>query len=511
MTDSVLVADGDVAVLALDEVQLDALAGNENISGAGGSIFFDRPARSRSSAPKVGGFGKSGLSVGGVVASNKVSSGALATITGGSVTALGSVTVEAIDRSAVTAHSVVVQSATATSALATVFDAVNSFLFPTGYAYTTASGTRTLLTGDRVRLGGSYAGGGAAGGIYEYTGATSLVANLGSTNFAIGPWLEVNPATDVTGLEKLFPGITEFGGLNVLASNARAVGVLIVSNDVRSTSTARITSTVVSAGGALVVRAVLDAELVADLLTNVNASGGSFYGTGDVLAVNVIVATNLVLADAVAAVTDSTVGAASVLVEAVMSSGLDATVMATTTTGAGAGALVLAFNSIGWASQNVLFNTIDALLGDPLLSEAFDGNDVAEARASITRSTVTTSGAVSVLADNATRLNSTVSNAADSAASALWNATGKAFGGILVSNKVSSAATATMTDSTVTAGGAVLVSALDDTSIFANTKIVISSATSNNGGAGIINSAIGSRTVTPDWMSGQGVRTLAVR
>ncbi len=53
--------------------------------------------------------------VGGVVASNKVSSAAIATITGGTTTAGGDVTVEAIDRSAIISHSVVVQSATATS------------------------------------------------------------------------------------------------------------------------------------------------------------------------------------------------------------------------------------------------------------------------------------------------------------------------------------------------------------------------------------------------------------
>ena len=417
-------------------------------------------------------------------------------------------TVEAIDRSAIISHSVVVQSATATSSLGAVIDAVNSFLFPSGYAYTTASGTRTLVTGDRVRLGATYANGGTGGGIYEYLGVPSLTTDLGAISYTGALWKKIDPATDVSGLEALLPGITAFGGLNVLGSSARAVGVLVVHNDLRSSSTATVSGATVSAGGSLAVRAVLDAELVADLLTNVNASGGSFYGTGTVLAVNVIAATNLVLADATASITGSTVTAGDVLVEAVMSSGLDATVMATTTTGDTAGAFVLAFNSIGWKSQNILFNTVDALLGDPLISSAFNGNDVAEAMASVSESSITSRGDITVRADNATRLNSTVSNAADSAASALFNATGKSFGGILVSNKTSSSATATVSRSTLTAAGAVLVSALDDTSIFSNTKIVISSATSNNGGAHIINSAIGSRTVTPDWMSGQGTQTL---
>ena len=32
--------------------------------------------------------------------------------------------------------------------------------------------------------------------------------------------------------------------------------------------------------------------------------------------------------------------------------------------------VTLAFNSLGWEAQNVLFNTIDALLGDPLIASA---------------------------------------------------------------------------------------------------------------------------------------------
>ncbi|MDA7497387.1 hypothetical protein N8494_01605, partial [bacterium] len=33
--------------------------------------------------------------------------------------------------------------------------------------------------------------------------------------------------------------------------------------------------------------------------------------------------------------------------------------------------VVLAFNTVGWESPNLLFNTIDAILGDPLLASAF--------------------------------------------------------------------------------------------------------------------------------------------
>ncbi|MEO6790620.1 MAG: hypothetical protein ABI187_06590, partial [Ornithinibacter sp.] len=514
VTDSALDADGDITVTAYDQVQLNALSGNDNTANAVATILFfragqkaDYNATSKPGGHKVGGYGKNGITGGGVLASNKVSSGAEAIVTGGSLRAGGDVSVESFDQSEIISHSSVVQSASAANNLSGIVDIVNTQILPHGYDYTTASGTRTLAAGDRVRLGSTYAGGGTAGAVYEFRGAGTV--SLGTTNYADPTmWKLIPDAADENGLDAIVPGLSDFAGLSFLPSDARAVGVLIVYNDVRSHSTARVQDSTVLAGGAVAVRAVLDAELVAELLTNVTASGGSFYGGGTVLAVNIIVATNLVLADAVATIADTPVDAGSVLVEAVMSSGIDATVMASTSTGDTGAAFVLAFNSVGWKTQNLLFNAVDALLGDPLISLAFNGNDVAEAKATLSGSSVVADGAVTVRADNATRLNSTVSNAADSAAGALFNATGKAFGGILVSNKVSSAATATVLGSTITAGGAVLVEATDDTSIFSNTKIVISSTTTNNGGASIINTALGSQLVTPDWMSGQGLQVL---
>ena len=42
---------------------------------------------------------------------------------------------------------------------------------------------------------------------------------------------------------------------------------------------------------------------------------------------------------------------------------------------------VLAFNTIGWKPSNILFNAVDAILGDPLISTAFNGQQPSEARA----------------------------------------------------------------------------------------------------------------------------------
>ena len=535
VANSDLDADGAISVTAFDLVQLIALSANENTASASQSILFGRANQTADydketnpAGKKVGGYGKNGVAGGGVVASNKASSAAEATISGGTIVADGDIRVEAFDQSSIDAHSSVVQSASASNTLSGLVDIVNQILVPDSYDYTTASGEQILFAGDRVRLGSTYGGGtGVDGAVYEYLLPISLLpVDLGATDYdTAGVWKRLVDVENESAIDEYFPGLSQFADLSFLDSNARAIGVLIIFNDVRSETTASIADAEVTAGGGVAVRAVLDAEIIADLETNVEASGGSFYGTGDVLAVNVVVAANNVLADTAATIDSSTVTANGVLsdpatglatedgvlVEALMTSGLDATVMAATSTGDTGAAFVAAFNAIGWETQNILFNLIDTLLGDTLLSDvAFDGNDVAEALATITDSTVTAAtGDVTVRADQATRLNATVSNAATSDAGALFGATGKAFGGIITSNKVSSAATATVVGSTVTAGGDVLVHAVDDTAIYANTKIVISSATANNGGADIINSAIGRRLgIDPDWTSNEGVQTI---
>ena len=192
------------------------------------------------------------------------------------------------------------------------------------------------------------------------------------------------------------------------------------------------------------VSATENALLKADAELNVVASGGSFYGSGTVLAVGGQIATNVVLSKADAYIDESSVTTndGDVSVSALNSSGIDATILSATTSGDKAFGFTIAFNSIGWKSQNILFNAVDALLGDPLISEAFHGEQPAEALAYVLNSDVDSAGGVHVNADNAAILNATLSNAATSVASALYGANGKAIGGLLASNKVSSRAIA---------------------------------------------------------------------
>ena len=120
---------------------------------------------------------------------------------------------------------------------------------------------------------------------------------------------------------------------------------------------------------------------------------------------------------------------------------------------------------------------------------------------------MTAAGAVGVGARNAAQINATVSNVADSAASALFGATGKSIGGVLVSNKVASSAEAGVAGSTVTAVGAVDVGAEDAAGIFANAKLVSSSVTSNDGGAAVIQSTINKLTPA-NYQTDEGLRAV---
>ena len=154
-------------------------------------------------------------------------------------------------------------------------------------------------------------------------------------------------------------------------------------------------------------------------------------------------------------------------------------------------AIALAFNSIGWKSQNILFNLVDSILGEPLIAGALDGEDPSLVSATITNSTIHAGGNVDVSADGAALLNATVSNAADSTASALFNAKGKAVGLAVAQNKVSSKALATIDGLGRHRRRRPRRARRATTpAIFSNIKIVSSSQTTNDGGTEVLQDEI---------------------
>ena len=144
---------------------------------------------------------------------------------------------------------------------------------------------------------------------------------------------------------------------------------------------------------------------------------------------------------------------------------------------------VVAFNSIGWKSSNILFNALDALVGDPLISSAFNGAQASDAQAWIRNTTLDAGGSISVTASQAATLTATVGNEGtsdaelDSVLSSGSATTGISGGGVLASNKVNTLAKAFIEYSgaaqgTVNAGGDLTVSATDAAAIDSHANVV---------------------------------------
>ncbi|MDZ4252170.1 MAG: hypothetical protein U1A72_06305, partial [Sulfuritalea sp.] len=316
---------------------------------------------------------------------------------------------------------------------------------------------------------------GTPGAVYQYMGTTQAL-NLSSQDYTdLRFW---KPVTET----QLIPQ-----GNNISDSNAMALGGLVVRNDVRSDVGAYIKNATVTGSG-LAVTALEDAVIRAVADSSAEASGGSAYGSGSTLAVNATIATNLILSQADAyiegsSVTTTTTG--DIVLDAQNTSQIDAKTLASTTSGGEAVGVTLAFNTIGWKSQNVLYNTIDALLGTSIGQE-----QSAQVQAYIKDSSITAGGDLTLMAFSEATINADISNQATSAASALVNASGMSVGVVLASNMVSSEAKAYIDDaagavSVVTAGGAVTISGEDAATINADSTLVSMSTTSSDGGLSI--------------------------
>ena len=195
--------------------------------------------------------------------------------------------------------------------------------------------------------------------------------------------------------------------------------------------------------GDVTVSASAAQAMTASLESAASSSGGSKFGAGVSLAASGLIATNTVKGGAEAHVTGSTLTiGGGVTVEAVNNAALDAHLVNATSSGAEAIGVTLAFNTLGWAPQNILFNTIDALIGDPAIADAFGADQASGATAYLEDTTVDATGLLTVSADSAAQLSADIANTSDSQASAWVGATGLSFGAVVGLNKSSSAAEA---------------------------------------------------------------------
>ena len=354
----------------------------------------------------------------------------------GTVQVGGSLTLTARDEAGIHANSKVVSTSITTSdGGANVLNQAVAYL---AHEYATTDDATDLTFGDRVLLSPGYANGGTPSRVYQFMGtaADGLGRDLGTENYDDrGYWKEILDT-------QLIPQ-----GNNLTSSDAIAIGGLVVRNEIQSEVLAYIDNadvTVVS--GDVTLEAIENATIDATADSTAIASGGSAYGTGSVVAVNGTIATNVVLSKANAYVVDSELtvrdavagdadALGNVRLDAQNTSHIEAVVQNTTKSGDTAVGLTLAFNTLGWASQNLLFNTVDALLGTDIGTE-----QPAEVRAYLRDTTVAADGEVSLSAVSEASITARVGNEATSAAAALYGATGMATSGVLASNKVSSLA-----------------------------------------------------------------------
>ncbi|HEY3484587.1 MAG TPA: hypothetical protein VGK49_04340, partial [Ilumatobacteraceae bacterium] len=278
--------------------------------------------------------------------------------------------------------------------------------------------------------------------------------------------------------------------LNVTTSDSMGIAAVIVLNDVSSDVEASIVDTPVTAG-TITVEAIEAATIwAATDVTGHSAGGSSLTGQGQSLAAGGVIATNRVLSAARALVGNSplTSTTGGIEITATNDSLIEATTLAAMTSGAQSVGIQLAFNTVGWGRSNLLFAAIDALLGDPLISEAFGGADhPSEALASVTASPIDSAGDVVVRATSTAQILAELSNAATSAPAAIKGAGGMSVNGILASSMVNSRAAAFIESGTVDADGSVTVAASDEARISSTTAMYSEVSPTNDAGAGILN------------------------
>ncbi len=299
------------------------------------------------------------------------------------------------------------------------------------YQYLGSAGTRDLGNQDYTNTLVWKKLAGTPGDVYTYlgddNGGAGILIDLSSEDYGdLGYW-KPNLLTSVVPT-----------GINIDSSDSMAVGVVVVLNDVRTTTRAAVQNTDVTAGSlAVTARSTAVIRALAD--TDVSSSGGqSWGGEGDSIAIGAVIATNVITSSVLAEVrtSDLRATAGDVVVTADGLTQIDAQTLASIQSEGDTYGVVLAFNTIGWASQNFLFNTVDTILGDPLVNSAFDGNTPSQVIARLVDTTVDAAGDVKVSAANEGTLQAQVSNTASSVVITFTKAEAFALGILIASNMV---------------------------------------------------------------------------
>ena len=427
--DSTIDAAGDLLLTAVNDAQINATVSNA--------------ASSEVSAT----FGADGVTVGAILASNRVSSDARAYIdnstTGGEVQAAGNLKVRAESNAGVYANSRIVTSSVVVSdgGVAVAGDLSRDIL---PFEYLSSDTNVSLAFGDRVWLADDFdETRGTPGGFYQYMGddfsAATPPVDLNTQDYTdLGYW---KPLPD----PRLDPD-----WYALVPSDANSVGGMVVLNEVRSDVEAYLLGARAIAPD-IAVEAARNATIEAHADNTAQSSGASAYGA-ESLAVNGTIATNVVRGDTNAYIANSDVAVTTgnLLVDAEDTSTLEAGVSAATDSGSAGDGVIMAFNAIGWEAQFFLFNAIDTLAGNPLISNALGGQDPADVQAYISNSTADVAGTLDVNATSNASIDAQVDNRATTAVAANLGTSGMSVAAALASNMVNSAAWAYIDQSSLT-------------------------------------------------------------
>ena len=223
-------------------------------------------------------FSSLGVAGGGILSSNRIASSTSAKIdrtttpAGGIMAELytiaqtGDVTVSATDTANIRSYT----SIAASSVVSTNFDSAKALaleMAAKNYSFTTKSGEQSVENGNMIYIDTSITDATApenvisAGSVYRYLGINGT-KNLSGLTFAdlsdTDEWVRINGNVDVVGV--LFPALG-----NLAASSSRAIGAMVVMNDVKAGATALINEMGIRAGDDVTVTAVSKAALVTRL------------------------------------------------------------------------------------------------------------------------------------------------------------------------------------------------------------------------------------------------------
>ncbi len=381
---------------------------------------------------------------------------------------------------------------------------------PTGTSATAPAATSAPRTTPTPTCGLLIAGDG--GRAYQYVGITPFEGDLGLVDYSdltlwlalggdegeIYEWMGPDTEMDLTAPDHAYDDLGWWkpvpvngilpDGLNISGSEAIAYGGLVVLNDVRASAVARIDHVQVDADGDVIVQAHEEALLRATADGSIVSSGGASFPEmeGDSIARGGVIATNVVLSEAIAKIVDShVVAGGDVLVGAENVAQLDAVTKVYIESAQENEGIALAFNSIGWKSQNLLFNLIDAIIGDPLVGEPMGGQQPAKVEALIERTDVDAGGDVAVVAVNAAVINAELSNESKAVVVMVWGSAAKSMGFGVAKNMVNANTTAAVRGTvaspvSVTAGGAITVSADEVAEIVADSTVEVLSQAVND-------------------------------